>query len=106
MNKLSDLTLILAAGATAAFRPNIQVVPVAERGMVAAYEGLKSLLRERYPAVPIDILDIGPGNQERRALLDDKLRDSGADADAEVLARADQLRQEILRHAPEALVIS
>lgn len=102
MNDQLDLTLVLAAGAAAVFRPNRMEVPISERALYDAYEALKALLRERYPAVELDILDISPDSVERRALLDEQLRRSGAAADEDIQAQAAALMNEVLAHAPAA----
>jgi hypothetical protein len=63
MNELGVITLAMAAGAAAYFRP----IPFAQkRPEVAAYLALRQLLGDRYPAVSNDILDIGPASVERQ----------------------------------------
>jgi hypothetical protein len=102
VNEQLNLALVLAAGAAAVFRPNRMTVPVSERALYDAYEALKNLLRARYPTVDLDILDISPNSEQRRNVLEEQLRQSGAVTYEDVQAQAATLMSEIFAHAPEA----
>jgi hypothetical protein len=96
------LTQALAAGAAMKFRPNRLTIPIVEQPMYDAYETLRALLVERYPAVDVGLLDIAPASAERRAQLDEQVRQSGAMEDDDVQKQIVLLLEEIAEHAPEA----
>ncbi len=75
MNPADAIVLAMAAAAAARFRPNAFYQ---ERPEEQTYLALRRYLAERFPSVPADILDIGPGSTERQAALKDALQQSGA----------------------------
>jgi hypothetical protein len=100
------LTQALAAGAAMKFRPNRLTVPIVEQPMYDAYETLRALLAERYPTINVGLLDIAPASAERRAQLDEQVRQSGAMEDDDIQKQVVLLLEEIAEHAPEAVVAS
>lgn len=96
------LTQALAAGAAVKFRPNRLTVPVAEQPLYDAYEALRVALAEQYPTIDVALLDIAPASAERRQLVDEQVRASGALDDDNIRALLDTLLGEIAEHAPEA----
>ncbi len=97
MSSSDFIILTMASAAAASFRPN----PFSQtRPEEKAYLALQRRLAERYPAVPADILDIGPASTERQAALKTALQESGADRDEAVLLAAAELARLVLRHNP------
>jgi hypothetical protein len=101
MEEYSIIVKALAAGAVASFRPD-NLIEKEERLMDNNYVALKRMLREKYPQVDADILDIGPGSEARLKLLQDQLANSGALDDSKLQEKAQSLIDEILKHEPEA----
>jgi len=101
MEEYSIIVQALAAGAVASFRPD-NIIQKTERSMDKAYVSLKETLEEKYPGVDADILDIGPGSQERLQLLQSQLAKSGALDDHDLQEKARALIEEIIEHEPEA----
>jgi hypothetical protein len=103
MQNQSIILQALAAGAAAAFRPNLtNKTPVTERGMNEKYEMLKATLRQNYPQVEIDLLDVGPASAERQERVAAQLEAGGALADEELQAQAAALLAEIYEQRPGA----
>lgn len=97
MDSSEFIVLAMASAAAASFRPN----PFAQtRPEERAYLALQRRLSERYPAVPADILNIGPASAERQAALKAALRESGADRDEAILQAAGELARLVLQHNP------
>jgi hypothetical protein len=101
MEEYSIIVKALAAGAVASFRPD-NIIEKTERLMDNNYVALKRMLREKYPQVDADILDIGPGSEARLNLLQDQLANTGALDDSKLQEKAKSLVDEILEHEPEA----
>jgi hypothetical protein len=95
MNPIEAITLAMAAGAAAKFRPNGMAQ---RRPDVKTYMTLKHLLAEKYPAVSNDILDIGPASAERQKLLNTQLQQAGVEKDTAVLRQVRQLLAYLLQH--------
>jgi hypothetical protein len=100
MDSSDFIVLAMASAAAASFRPN----PFSQRRPEeTAYLALKRQLAERYPAVPYDILDIGPASAERQAALKAKLQETGADRDEAILQAAAGLARLVLKHKPTSV---
>lgn len=87
MDLASIIVTALVLGAAAG------VKSVAEQSIKDCYEGLKSLLKARYPSVSVDIelLEQKPSSPGRRRVVEEILVDIGADKDEEVLLRTRDL---------------
>jgi hypothetical protein len=97
MEPVSAIAITLALGAAAA--AGTEVVSAVVRD---AYSKLKELIRNRYPRVSIDQLELAPESKSRRAVVEEDLALSGAGQDAELLAAAYKLADVIQQHAPGA----
>lgn len=100
---MKPVTLIrtaMAAGAAANFRPNIFA---AGHVITDDYLALKSLIKQKYPGVDVDLLDIGPGSAERQEVITEQLREAGIAEDEEVLRQAQAVLDAIAEHDPKAL---
>lgn len=102
MENSSIIMQALAAGAAASFRPNQTTVPVTERPLNQSYAALKEMVRQKYPQIEVDLLDIGPASAERQQKLAGQLEASGALADEALQAQAKTVMVEIYEHEPEA----
>lgn len=100
--EISNITLALAAGAAANFRPNSVAIPITEQPLYDTYSALRNNLEQHYPSVQVDLLDIAPASVERQRELDGQLKKSGALDDETLQAEAAALLVEISAHAPEA----
>jgi hypothetical protein len=104
MDSKSTLTKALAAGAIVMFRPNLMERPASpQREIDQAYLDLKELLQEKYEQIDVDILDFGPGSAERQQAIAQKLQDSGASEDEEILRQAQIVLDLIREEDPAAL---
>lgn len=101
METNSIIVRALAASAAAAFRPH-NLITKEEKAMDKSYVAFKQMLRQRYPQVDVDILDIAPGSEERRQLLEGQLVSSGANDDAQLAQLAQSLLNEVIEHEPQA----
>jgi hypothetical protein len=97
MDSADFIVLAMASAAAASFHPNAFFQ---RRPEEMAYLALQRRLAERYPAVPYDLLNIGPGSAERQAALKAKLQETGADRDEAILQAAANLAQIVLKHSP------
>jgi hypothetical protein len=102
MQEYSIITQTLAAGAAAVLMPNQVPVQITKQDFHKAYEILKITLRQRYPQVEVDLLDIAPGSIERHRMLENQLQTSGALNDEEVIAKGTTLLAEIFENFPGA----
>lgn len=90
-------TVILAAASTGLFSG---VSAVAKSAVVDSYEGLKSLLRRKLGGESkvmeaLGKLEEDPESAGWREQVQKEVANAGADADPEIVAAAEQLRQEI-----------
>jgi hypothetical protein len=97
MNQIEAITLAIAAASAARFRPNGLYL---RRPEGQAYQTLRQLLVDKYPAVSHDILDVGPASTERQAILKTQLQQAGVEGDTAVLQQTRQLLQLLLQHDP------
>jgi hypothetical protein len=97
------LTKALAAGAVAAFRPNLMDRPESQRVIVAAYQKLKEMIQDQYRQVDVDLLDIGPGSVERQQTIAQQLQAAGVTEDKDVLRQAQLVLDAVAEKDPSAL---
>ena len=95
MDPLTLIVTALAAGAAAGLKPT------AEQAVKDAYEGLKALIRRKYSRVSIDMLENDPGDETRRAIVQQDLANAEAAKDTEVLQQAQALVRLVETRAPE-----
>ncbi|MBK8904856.1 MAG: hypothetical protein IPM53_26995 [Anaerolineaceae bacterium] len=104
MDASDILVKALAAGATAALRPNRMYLPDFQKEIMPLYLQLKALLEERYGStVNVDLLDIGPGSAERQEAMAQQLQASGAANDEDVMQLARKLVAIITDENPESI---
>jgi hypothetical protein len=97
MDPLTSLVTALAAGAAAALQSTV------EQGVKDSYAALKGLITRKYAQVSLDQLEANPSSKNRRGVVEEDLKVAGADTDAEVLQKAQELLEIIQRQAPEAV---
>lgn len=103
MDAKTRLTKALAAGAVIMSRPNTFEGIGPESQIKAAYQKLKALLQERYGQVNEDLLDIGPGSEERQETMANQLEESGATKDEMVMQQAQTVLDVIGQADPTAV---
>jgi len=64
---------------------------VAEQAVKDGYQGLKKLLKAKYPDVGIDRLEKKPESKTQQAAVEEEIADLGADKDTEILQKAEVL---------------
>jgi len=98
MEPISIIVTALALGAAAGLKP------LAEQAVKDAYDGLKELVKRKYPsaAPTVDYLASRPDRQSVRQDLQEDLAKTAAAQDAELLTQAQALLQAVEAKAPEA----
>jgi hypothetical protein len=96
MDPLTSLVTALAAGAAAALKPTV------EQAVKDSYAALKGLIQRKYTQVQVDQLEANPTSKNRRGVVEEDLKAVGAETDAEVLQKAQELLEIIQSQAPEA----
>ena len=91
---LATLFTALIAGSAAALQATVG------EAVKDGYIALKRLIKERYGGVELASVESDPVALPGREKLAQQLRDSGAGADAEVLAKAEMLLEQIVSSAP------
>lgn len=101
MNNAEAIALALAAAAAAASQPNSFLVDRPEDNVVRAGNLLKAYLDMHYSGIDLDLLQIGPGNEQRQEQFQADLEQSGAADDAEVKKRAGDILATVIDSAPK-----
>lgn len=98
MDPISLIVTALASGAAAALKPT------AENVVKDAYQGLKTIIRDRYtPAsTNVDSLEGRPDSTARKNVVAEDLRDAHAAEDEELLQTAQQVLKAVEAHDPAA----
>ena len=96
MDPVSLIVMALAAGAAAGLKP------AAENAVKDAYAGIKRLIQDRYAKVDVAPLEQKPESEAKQASLEEDLKESGAGADEELLAKAREVFAAVKEHDPEA----
>ncbi|MEU4312560.1 hypothetical protein [Nocardia sp. NPDC024068] len=98
MDPVTLIAAAVAAGAAAG------ATEVSTQVVTDSYQRLKELLVRRYEAVEPEVLELeeSPGEPQRRRLLADELGRSGAGADTELRAVAEELLRVLEEQAPQA----
>ncbi len=91
MDPVSLIVAAVAAGASAGLKEQ------AEAAVKDAYAALKRILFDRH-GVDVDPVERKPASEAKRDSLKEDLSDAGAGADAEVLAAAKLVVEEVKRH--------
>jgi hypothetical protein len=97
MDPISVIVTALASGAAAALKPT------AEKVVMDAYNGIKSLIISRYKGVEIATLEQKPESAARKDVVKEGLVAAKAGEDEELLTRAQALIDTVLQHAPGAV---
>ena len=102
MERRSDMdpiTIILTAlvtGAAAGLKPT------AERVVKDAYDGIKGLIKKKYPGVSIDTLEGDTTSVKRQDVVREDLEKNGAGGDTELLLQARAVIDAVRQYAPDA----
>lgn len=98
MDPITLIVTALATGAVAGLKPT------AEKVVKDAYEGLKTLIKNKYErsqkAVPV--LEDDPAAEEGQAIVRKRLEEEGAGNDEELLRQAQTVLQAVQERDPEA----
>jgi hypothetical protein len=103
MDAKTRLTKALAAGAVIMSRPNIIKGIGPDTQIKTAYLKLKETLQARYKQVDEDLLDIGPGSEERQETMANQLEEAGATEDEVIMQQAQELLDIIYKVDPSAI---
>lgn len=82
---MESVTIIITALALGAATG---VKSIAEQAVKDGYEGLKTIIKTKYPNVSIDRLERKPDSETQRKAVEEDLVDSGGDKDFEILQKA------------------
>jgi hypothetical protein len=82
---MEPVTIIITALALGA---STGVKSIAEQAVKEGYEGLKNLIKTKYPSITIDRLERKPESETQRKAVEEDLADAGGDKDLEVLQKA------------------
>lgn len=98
---ITTIAAALALGAAAGLKDT------ASKAVTDAYAGLKKLIQDRYKknedvTDALDYLIKKPEAGPRRQMLEQALKDAGADKDQELAQEAEQLLAAVEEHSPEA----
>jgi hypothetical protein len=99
MEPASTIALSLALGASATAGHEVVSDLIKD-----AYAAPKSLIKDKYPNVPVEQLEQAPESKARRAVVEEVLTLSGAEQDASLLAAAHKLTELIQQQAPGVAV--
>jgi len=97
MDPVTIIATALALGAATG------VKSVAEQAVKDCYEGLKSLVKARYPSVAVDLLEQKPESERRRKVVEEDLADAGVDQDEEALLKAKALLDTLASSTPDEM---
>jgi hypothetical protein len=89
---MEPLTIVISALALGAATG---IKSAAEKAVKDGYEGLKNLIKAKYPNVSIERLERKPDSKTQREALEEDLVDAGGDKDLEVLRKAKVLLEAI-----------
>ncbi len=92
---LATLFTALVAGSAAALQSTVG------EAVKDGYAALKKMIKERYGGVELAPVESDPADPAGREELAQQLRESGAGADAEMLAKAQALLEQIATSAPD-----
>jgi isopentenyl diphosphate isomerase/L-lactate dehydrogenase-like FMN-dependent dehydrogenase len=95
MDSLTSLVTALAAGAASAVQSTVEQV------VKDSYAALKGLIQRKYTHVNLHQLEVNPNSNSRRGVVEEDLKAAGAETDAEVLQKAQELLEAIQRQSPE-----
>jgi len=91
MDPMSTLLAAVVAGAAAALQATVGDV------VKDSYAELKRALAARFSRVDLTVIERDPMAAENRHAVERQLRESGASADADLIARANALLEQLLR---------
>jgi hypothetical protein len=97
MEPLTSLLAALVAGASTALQTTVADV------VKDAYAVLKTRLAEHFGSVDLSAVERNPEEEDPRRALEEQLRETGAASDAELVAAAKALLEQLERHDPSRL---
>lgn len=62
---------------------------VAEQAVKDAYQGLKNLIKTKYPDVGVERLEKKPDSKNQQSAIEEEIADLGADKDPDILQKAE-----------------
>jgi hypothetical protein len=95
MDPVSAIVAALAAGASLALKET------AASAVKDAYNGIKTLIKTRFSAVDVELLERNPQSPGRQEAIKEELESAGAGTAQELLAAARMLLDRIAAEAPE-----
>lgn len=91
MDPISMIVAALVAGAAAALKPT------AEAAIKDAYAGIKTLIKDKYKGINVDLIESDPSSISRQTLKED-IEKAGAGNDEEILRQAKKLLDVVQSH--------
>jgi hypothetical protein len=95
MDPLSSIFAAVLAGSAAALQSTMSDL------VKDVYAGIKRIISDRYKGVDLKRIERDPTAAENRSALERQLRESGASANADLLAQAKALLDEVARSRPD-----
>ena len=92
MDPIGIIVSALASGAAAGLKP------AAEKVIIDAYAGLKSMIRRKYNSVDLIPVEKKPESRSKRESVGEDLADAGATEDQELLDLAKELIDAVAKH--------
>jgi hypothetical protein len=74
---------------------------LAEQTVKDSYQGLKNLIKTKYPDLGIERLEKKPESKTQQAAVEEEMTDLGADKDTEILQKAEVLLDTVKKLPPE-----
>jgi hypothetical protein len=74
---------------------------LAEQTVKDSYQGLKNLIKTKYPDIGIERLEKKPESKTQQAAVEEEMTDLGADKDTEILQKAEVLLDTVKKMPPE-----
>jgi hypothetical protein len=95
MEPISLIVAALVAGAVAS------VKDVAAEAVKDAYQGLKTLIKDRYKKVNVETLENNPEDEARQKIIQEDLTAANVTSDPELLEKAQTVLDEVKKNDPE-----
>jgi len=97
MDPITSIVTALIAGAVAGLKPTVA------QAVKESYAGLKALIKRKYAHVSLDQLEANPTSAPRRAVVEEDLRQTDAETDAEVLQKVQELLNAMQSQPPDVI---
>ena len=99
MNRNEILVLALGVGAAAENMPNADVF---SDEAVENYIQLREMIEEEFRRVDADLLEVGPGSEERQEKLRQQIEETNLAENSAIMAQAKVVLESVVQYAPGA----